>query len=57
VDYFTRERGGVIDWQRNGKFLREPGYYTPLIGDAVKRIGDQINAAMIFARADFVNVL
>jgi hypothetical protein len=41
VDYFTRERGGVIDWQRNGKFLREPGYYTPLIGDdAVKRIGN-----------------
>ena len=21
VNYFTRERGGVIDWQRNGKFL------------------------------------
>jgi arylsulfatase A-like enzyme len=39
VDYFTRERGGVIDWQRNGKFLKEPGYYTTLIGDdAVKLI-------------------
>ena len=28
VDYFTRERGGLIDWQRNGVFLKEPGYYT-----------------------------
>lgn len=37
VDYFTKDRGGVIDWQRNGKFLKEPGYYTTLIGnEAVK---------------------
>ena len=42
VDYFTRERGGVIDWQRNGKFLKEGGYYTTLIGDdAVKLISQQ----------------
>ena len=42
VDYFTRERGGVVDWQRNGEFLREDGYYTQLIGDeAVKLIGEQ----------------
>ena len=42
VDYFTRERGGVIDWQRNGKFLKENGYYTTLIGDdAVKLINQQ----------------
>ena len=33
VDYFTKERGGLIDWQRNGKFLKEDGYYTTLIGD------------------------
>jgi arylsulfatase A-like enzyme len=39
VDYFTKERGGVIDWQRNGHFLKEKGYYTDLIGDeAVKLI-------------------
>lgn len=39
VDYFTKERGGVVDWQRNGKFLREEGYYVDLIGDeAVKLI-------------------
>jgi arylsulfatase A-like enzyme len=42
VNYFTRERGGLIDWQRNGKFLKEEGYYTDLIGDeAVKLIGQQ----------------
>ena len=42
VDYFTRERGGVIDWQRNGTFLKEEGYYTTLIGDeAVKLIDEQ----------------
>ena len=42
VDYFTMERGGVIDWQRNGKFLKEKGYYTKLIGDeAVKFIEQQ----------------
>jgi arylsulfatase A-like enzyme len=33
VDYFTKDRGGVIDWQRNGTFLREEGYYTKQIGD------------------------
>ena len=42
VEYFTRERGGVIDWQRNGVFLKEDGYYTDLIGnDAVKLIDQQ----------------
>jgi arylsulfatase A-like enzyme len=38
VDYFTRERGGLVDWQRNGKFLKEPGYYTELIGSDAVRI-------------------
>ena len=42
VDYFTKERGGVIDWQRDGTFLKEDGYYTTLIGDeAVKLIEAQ----------------
>ena len=41
VNYFTRERGGVIDWQRNGVFLREQGYYTNLIGDDAVRLIDQ----------------
>ncbi len=38
VDYFTRERGGVIDWQRDGTFLKEDGYYTDLIGDEAVRL-------------------
>jgi len=41
VNYFTRERGGLIDWQRNGKFLKEQGYYTDLIGDDAVRLIDQ----------------
>jgi arylsulfatase A-like enzyme len=38
VDYFTKERGGLIDWQRNGQFLKEDGYYTTLIGDEAVRL-------------------
>jgi arylsulfatase A-like enzyme len=42
VDYFTKMRGGIVDWQRNGKFLQEKKYYLPLIGDeAVKIIENQ----------------
>ena len=49
VDYFTHERGGVIDWQRNGEFLEEPGYYMNLVGDeAVKLIGEQDADAPFF---------
>ena len=39
VDYFTKDRGGLTDWQRDGKFFKEDGYFTTLIGDeAVKLI-------------------
>ncbi len=42
VDYFTKDRGGLNDWQRNGKFFKEEGYYTTLIGnEAVKLIESQ----------------
>ena len=41
VDYFTRERGGIVDWQRNGKFLKERGYYTTLIADDAVKLIDQ----------------
>ena len=37
VDYFTKERGGVIDWQRNGKFLKEDG----LLHDPDRRRGGE----------------
>ncbi len=38
VDYFSKERGGVVDWQRNGQFFKEQGYYTTLIGDEAVRL-------------------
>lgn len=41
VNYFTKERGGVIDWQRNGTFLQESGYYTDLIADDAVRLIEQ----------------
>ncbi|HMR41160.1 MAG TPA: arylsulfatase [Ignavibacteria bacterium] len=41
VDYYTKIRGGIIDWQRNGKFMKEEGYYTTLIGNEAVNIIDQ----------------
>ena len=38
VDYFTHQRGGVTDWQRNGKFITEKGYVTTLFGDEAVRL-------------------
>ena len=38
VDYFTKERGGLIDWQRDGKFGKEDGYFTTLIGNEAVNI-------------------
>ncbi len=40
VDYFTKERGGIIDWQRDGTFLKEDGYFTTLIGNEAVSIID-----------------
>ncbi len=49
VDYFTKERGGLIDWQRNGEFLKEEEYFTTLIGnEAVKLIEAQDPAKPFF---------
>jgi arylsulfatase A-like enzyme len=48
VNYFTRERGGMIDWQRNGKFLKENGYYTTLIADDAVKLIDQQDAKTPF---------
>jgi len=38
VNYFTKERGGLIDWQRDGKFFKEDGYFTTLIGNEAVNI-------------------
>jgi arylsulfatase A-like enzyme len=49
VDYFTKERGGLIDWQRDGKFLKEDGYYTTSIGnEAVSIIEKHDRAKPLF---------
>jgi arylsulfatase A-like enzyme len=49
VDYFTKDRGGIIDWQRNGKFIKEDGYYMNLIGDeAVSLIEKQDKSKPMF---------
>jgi len=42
VDYFTKDRGGLTDWQRDGTFLKEKGYFTTQIGnEAIKLIQQQ----------------
>ena len=49
VDYFTKERGEFIDWQRDGKFLKEDGYFTTLIGnEAVNIIKNHDTAKPLF---------
>jgi arylsulfatase A-like enzyme len=40
IDYFTHERDGGLDWNRNGKSLREEGYSTFLIGAEAQRFID-----------------
>lgn len=37
LDYFTHEREGGLDWNRNGRSLREKGYTTFLLGDEACR--------------------
>ena len=42
VDYYTKERFGVLDWQRNGERLDDDEYLTTLItSDAVRIIEEQ----------------
>ena len=45
VDYFAKERGGIVDWQRDGKFIKEDGYYTDLIGNEGVSIIDHHDTA------------
>jgi len=49
VDYYTKETAGVVDWQRNGKYLKENGYFTDLITkDAVRIIEEQSSEKPFF---------
>jgi arylsulfatase A-like enzyme len=50
VDYFTKERAGLIDWQQDGKFFKEDGYFTTLIGnEAVNIIKNHDTAKLLFS--------
>lgn len=48
VDYYTKLRGGVIDWQRDGTYLKEDGYYMDLVGDEAVRILEQQDPSQPF---------
>jgi arylsulfatase A-like enzyme len=37
IDYFSHERDGGIDWQRNGKSVKEEGYTTFLLAAEAER--------------------
>ncbi|MBN1442371.1 MAG: arylsulfatase [Planctomycetes bacterium] len=54
LDYFTRERNGVVDWYRNGERLIEEGYNTHLIArEAVKLIRQQDGKRPFFLYVPF----
>jgi arylsulfatase A-like enzyme len=54
-DYFTKERGGVIDWQRDGTFLKDQGYHTMLVGsEAVRLIDADDGKAPLFLYVAFL---
>ncbi|VVQ20632.1 arylsulfatase B [Pseudomonas fluorescens] len=38
VDYFSKERGGVIDWQRDGQPVKEEGYHTLQLAAEAERL-------------------
>jgi arylsulfatase A-like enzyme len=48
IDYFTHERDGGLDWNRNGKSVREEGYSTHLIGAEAERFIKQRDRARPF---------
>jgi arylsulfatase A-like enzyme len=37
IDYYTHERDGGLDWQRNGKSVQEEGYSTDLVAREAER--------------------
>jgi arylsulfatase A-like enzyme len=54
IDYFTHERDGGLDWNRNGKSIREEGYSTYLIGDeAIRFIKNRDRSRPVFVYIPF----
>ena len=40
IDYFTHQQHGVLDWYRDNKPVKEPGYSTTLLGEAAVKLID-----------------
>lgn len=54
IDYFDHTKLDGLDWQRNGRGVREPGYATELLGDeAVRRIEQRDNTRPFFLYLPF----
>ena len=49
IDHFKHESHGVVDWYRNNKLVKEPGYDTALLGaDAVRLISTHDTKTPLF---------
>ena len=48
IDYFTHERDGGLDWNRNGVSIREEGYSTFLLGNEAIRFIKQRDSTRPF---------
>ncbi|MGH9663436.1 MAG: sulfatase-like hydrolase/transferase, partial [Bryobacteraceae bacterium] len=54
IDYFTHEREGGLDWNRDGTSVRESGYSTFLFGDeAIRWIGQRDKTRPFFIYVAF----
>ncbi|MEI7959221.1 MAG: sulfatase-like hydrolase/transferase, partial [Verrucomicrobiota bacterium] len=57
IDYFEHTKQGGLDWQRNGKGVRESGYATDLLAaEAVKVIRERKKSQPLFLYAAFTAV-
>ena len=54
IDYYTHERDGGLDWNRNGRSVREEGYSTDLIAaEASRWIGQRNKSRPFFLYVPF----
>src|SRR5712692_352414 len=54
IDYFTHERDGGLDWNRDGKSLREEGYSTDLIAsEGIRMIKNRDKSKPLFLYMPF----
>ncbi len=54
IDYYTHEEHGVLDWYKNNRKIKEPGYVTQLLGkDAVRLINQHDKNTPLFLYLTF----